>query len=134
MVLWISLYITFLSSSILCGMPPQHGLTSVARSTPGIQSCESQATAVESVNLTTVQLGQPLSYITFHVHYVRISIGHTPRSRIVGSKGTQGFNFRRYCQVSKLDVSVYISIISVLKFHLLHLRLCLVRFTILVDM
>ena len=48
------------SSSILCEMLSQHGLTSSARSAPGIRTCKPWATKVEGVNLTTMPLGQPL--------------------------------------------------------------------------
>ena len=48
------------SSSTLCGMLLQRGLTSGTRSTAGIQTCEPQADEAERTNLTTMPLGQPL--------------------------------------------------------------------------
>ena len=50
------------SSSTLCGMPPpQHGLTSIARSAPGIRAFEVQAAETECTNLTTAPPGWPLN-------------------------------------------------------------------------
>ena len=46
------------SSSTLCGMPPQCGLASGARSVPGIQIHEPQAAEAGRVNLTTRPPGQ----------------------------------------------------------------------------
>ena len=42
------------SSSILCGTPWQHGLTSSVRSMPGILTWEPQVAEVECTNLTTM--------------------------------------------------------------------------------
>ena len=53
------------SSSILCGMPPQCGLRSGARSAPGIQTCEPWASEVDQANLTTTPLGWPLWHFTY---------------------------------------------------------------------
>ena len=52
----------FQSSSILFGMPPHCGLTSSARSMPGILTCELQAAEEDHINLTTMPLDQPLFY------------------------------------------------------------------------
>ena len=48
------------SFSILCGTPPQHGLASSARSTPGIRTREPRAAKAEHANLTTAPRGGPL--------------------------------------------------------------------------
>ena len=47
-------------------MPPLCGLTSGARSVPGIQTCEPWAAKVEDTNLTTTSPGWPgLMYLQF---------------------------------------------------------------------
>uniref|UniRef100_A0A9L0RMZ8 Membrane associated ring-CH-type finger 2 n=1 Tax=Equus caballus TaxID=9796 RepID=A0A9L0RMZ8_HORSE len=46
----------------ICGTPPQRGLTSGARSTPGIRTCEPRAAEREHANLTIVPPGQPLNH------------------------------------------------------------------------
>ena len=55
----LSLYLCQ-SSSILCGVPPQHGLMSSARSAPGIRTSKPWATEVEHMNLTTMPPGWPV--------------------------------------------------------------------------
>ena len=56
----------FLYFMSLCGLPPQRGLTSDARSTPGIRNCEPWATKAERVNLTTIPPGRPQELTIFN--------------------------------------------------------------------
>ena len=55
------------SSSILCGMQPQHGLMSGARSTPEIRTYKPWAAKPQCTNLTTMPLGWPSRYVFFKV-------------------------------------------------------------------
>ena len=55
------------SSSILCGMLPQHGLTSSGRSTPGIQTCEPQGTEAEQSELKDYAAGPVLNSVSIDV-------------------------------------------------------------------
>ena len=67
------------SSSILCGMPPQHGLTSSAWSMPLIQSCELQAAKAKHMNSTTTPPGQPpdMKSLNSRVYLTPIALDHT---------------------------------------------------------
>ena len=44
------------------GCLPQHGMTSIVMSTPGIRTGEPRAAGAECAHLTTEPPGQPLSY------------------------------------------------------------------------
>ena len=58
---WANIY--YQSSSTLCGMLPQHGLMSGARSPPRIWTWESWAAKAECMKFTTTPPGHPLKHI-----------------------------------------------------------------------
>ena len=76
-----------MSSSILCGTPPQSGLTSSARSTPGIHTCKPRTAEVEPTNLTTTPLGWPL-VLSFTVKHLPYSLS-LPKSTGPVEKGAR---------------------------------------------